>query len=76
MDEHFRTQPDQRAQWQALIDSPYLQDLPFKFELNKWGKIEMSPASNKHGLLQITIAPELAKKARWAGVERVQRANF
>jgi Uma2 family endonuclease len=62
MDEQRAGIPDQRVQWQAVIDNPLLQDLPFKFELNKWGKIEMSPASNKHGLMQITIAQELAKK--------------
>jgi hypothetical protein len=35
--------------WNDVITSPYLRDLPFKIELNKWGKIEMSPASNIHG---------------------------
>ena len=62
MDEQRRAQNDQSAQWQAVIDNPYLRDLPFKFELNKWGKIEMSPASNKHGKMQGEIYSELAKK--------------
>lgn len=39
-------------EWANVINSPYLKDLPFKIELNKWGKILMSPASNHHGILQ------------------------
>ncbi|SEH04798.1 Uma2 family endonuclease [Candidatus Venteria ishoeyi] len=38
--------------WANVINNPYLKDLPFKIELNKWGKILMSPASNHHGILQ------------------------
>jgi Uma2 family endonuclease len=38
--------------WASVINNPYLKDLPFKIELNKWGKILMSPASNHHGILQ------------------------
>jgi len=38
--------------WQEVIEHPSLQDLPFKIELNEYGKIEMSPASNRHGRLQ------------------------
>ena len=43
-------------QWQDVLDNPYLKNLPFKIELNKWGKIEMSPASNRHALLQSRLA--------------------
>ncbi len=42
--------------WQQVIDNPFLQDLPFKIELNKWGKILMSPASNNHGIRQYEVA--------------------
>lgn len=38
--------------WASAIDNPLLKDLPFKIELDKWGKILMSPASNNHGNLQ------------------------
>jgi Uma2 family endonuclease len=38
--------------WASVLNNPFLQDLPFKIELNKWGKILMSPASNHHGMLQ------------------------
>lgn len=38
------------------MTNPTLSELPFKIELNEWGKIEMSPASNLHGMLQTAIA--------------------
>jgi Uma2 family endonuclease len=42
-------------EWQEVIEHPALQNLPFKIELNEYGKIEMSPASNRHGRLQTKI---------------------
>lgn len=39
-------------EWSEVIDNPVLKDLPFKIELNKFGKLLMNPASNKHGLMQ------------------------
>ncbi len=36
--------------WQAICDNPLFRDLPFKLETNRWGKIVMSPASNRHSL--------------------------
>ena len=47
--------------WQDVIEHPSLQDLPFKIELNEYGKIEMSPASNRHGRLQAKLSLLLAK---------------
>jgi len=41
--------------WQEVIEHPALQNLPFKIELNEYGKIEMSPASNRHGRFQSKI---------------------
>ena len=41
--------------WDNVIHNPLLQNLPFKIELNKWGKILMSPASNNHGKLQFEV---------------------
>ncbi|GMT49797.1 MAG: hypothetical protein IEMM0008_1336 [bacterium] len=38
--------------WQEVCEDPCLQDLPYKIELNHWGKIEMSPARNRHAILQ------------------------
>ena len=42
-------------EWASVISNPLLQNLPFKIELNKWGKILMSPASNNHGRLQYEV---------------------
>ncbi len=42
-------------EWTSVINNPLLKDLPFKIELNKWGKILMSPASNNHGRLQYEV---------------------
>lgn len=49
-------------QWADVMANPYLKDLPFKIELNKWGRIEMSPASNQHGLVQVQVAKELDQR--------------
>jgi Uma2 family endonuclease len=43
-------------EWSSVVNNPHLKDLPFKIELNKWGKILMSPASNKHGSIQYEVA--------------------
>ena len=43
-------------QWQEVIDNPNLKNLPFKIELNRWGRVEMSPASNWHALLRSRLA--------------------
>jgi Uma2 family endonuclease len=48
--------------WADVMANPHLKDLPFKIELNKWGRIEMSPASNEHGRLQVSIASELQQR--------------
>ncbi len=48
--------------WADVMRNPYLQDLPFKIELNKWGRIEMSPASNRRGLAQAELSIELSKR--------------
>ncbi len=42
-------------QWSEVLETPYLQNLPFKIELNKFGQILMSPASNRHGSIQVEI---------------------
>lgn len=42
-------------EWANVVNNPLLRNLPFKIELNKWGKILMSPASNNHGRLQYEV---------------------
>ncbi len=46
--------------WAELCNDPLLRDLPGKIELNAYGVIEMSPASNRHGMKQAAIAHALA----------------
>lgn len=41
--------------WAELCNDPLLRDLPGKIELNAYGVIEMSPASNRHGMKQAAI---------------------
>lgn len=51
-------------QWSEVIDNPYFQNLPFKIELNRYGKVEMTPASNQHGRLQLRIGALLERKLK------------
>lgn len=39
-------------EWQEICDSPFLQNLPFKIEQNRFGQIVMSPARTRHAILQ------------------------
>lgn len=48
--------------WEELQHDPALRDLPYKIELNAWGKVEMSPASVRHGQLQAALAAEFARQ--------------
>jgi Uma2 family endonuclease len=50
------------ARWDELCRDPSLQDLPYKIELNAWGKLEMSPASNRHSRLQGELGAELKRQ--------------
>lgn len=47
--------------WQEVCDDPILRDLPYKIELNEWGQVVMSPASNRHGMLQSLLIQTLSK---------------
>ncbi len=51
-------------QWAEVVDNPYFENLPFKIELNRYGKIEMTPASNRHGRLQVQIGALLERKLK------------
>ena len=43
-------------QWAEVLQDPSLQDLPYKIELNEWGQIVMTPASNQHANFQSEIS--------------------
>ncbi|AGA89445.1 hypothetical protein Thimo_0599 [Thioflavicoccus mobilis 8321] len=49
--------------WQEICAHPALKDLPFKLETDRWGHIVMSPASNRHSLLQGEIQALLRRFA-------------
>jgi Uma2 family endonuclease len=42
--------------WQQVCEDPSLQDLPYKIELNEYGQVVLSPASNQHGRQQARLA--------------------
>jgi Uma2 family endonuclease len=48
--------------WEEVLRDPSLRDLPYKIELNAWGKIEMSPARARHARLQAYITAELTNQ--------------
>jgi Uma2 family endonuclease len=54
-------------EWANVVNDPLLRDLPFKIELNRWGKILMSPASNNHGRLQYEVGAYIDKHIKRAG---------
>ena len=41
--------------WSQVLEDQTLKNLPYKVELNEWGNIVLSPASNRHGLLQAEL---------------------
>ena len=47
--------------WAELCADPLLRDLPYKIELNAWGKIEMSPASTRHARIQGAVTAALSR---------------
>ena len=50
------------SRWAELTQERSLQSVPYKIELNAWGKLEMSPASYRHGLLQGLLIGELSRQ--------------
>ena len=48
--------------WQQALNDLALRDLPYKIELNAWGKVEMTPASNRHARLQAALAAQFDRQ--------------
>lgn len=42
-------------QWSEVLIDKYIEYLPYKVELNEWGNIEMSPATNLHSFYQARV---------------------
>lgn len=49
------------ARWTEVLNDSSLRNLPYKIELNEHGKIEMSPATNRHGVVQMAVGRLLAE---------------
>ena len=52
----FATPQALLRRWEEMQHDPSLHALPYKIELNAWGKVEMSPASVRHGQQQAALA--------------------
>jgi Uma2 family endonuclease len=50
--------------WEEIINDPTLQNLPFKIETNRFGQILMSPATNKHGIIQSDVGFEIRRRLK------------
>jgi Uma2 family endonuclease len=48
------------ARYRALCDDPCYANVPGKIELDVWGRMVMSPASNYHSALQALLVSKLA----------------
>ena len=66
--------------WQEVCDDPHLQDLPYKVELNRFGQILMSPASNEHGyflpFVDSQAGPVTYGAGRYLEPERLEDGKF
>ena len=52
------------ARWDQILRDPVLRDLPYKIELNSWGKVEMSPPNVWHGQHQAALAEAFRQQLR------------
>ncbi len=59
---HLSSHEALALRWAELCADPLLRDLPYKIELNAWGKIEMSPTSTRHARLQGAVTAEVARQ--------------
>ena len=57
------------ARYRALCESPLYANLPGKIELDPWGRMVISPASNYHGALQTRLVRSLQALGGEAQVE-------
>ena len=67
--------PEGPVTWHYVCTDPVLRELPYKLELDRFGRILMSPASTRHGRLQYLLARLLddALEGGAAGVETAIR---
>lgn len=48
--------------WQEVCEDPSLQNLPYKIELDQWGRIIMSPRNIRNGIYQFEVGALLKIK--------------
>jgi Uma2 family endonuclease len=48
-------------EWAEILNNPLFENLPFKIELNRFGQILMSPASNSHGNMEYRVGRALER---------------
>lgn len=58
---HFSNFEALALRWGELCRDPMPQSVPGKIELNGYGVIELSPASNRHALVQGAVAAALSR---------------
>ena len=52
---------ESKNHWDKICENPFLKDIPFKIQTDKWGNILMSPASNEHGIYQAKIVAIISR---------------
>src|SRR5688572_33142977 len=57
------------ARYRLLCEDPLYANVPGKLEIDVWGRLLMSPASNYHSALQTTLSGKLAALGGRAFVE-------
>lgn len=50
-----------RETWTEIRENPFLKDIPYKVQTDKWGNILMSPATNEHGIYQARIVALISR---------------
>jgi len=58
--------------WSDVLADPSLQNLPYKIETNGLGQIVMTPASNRHGNLQVHLSKMLLDLQQGGGDVQVE----
>lgn len=56
-----RSSTDFPLDWGDVCENPFLKDLPYKVEINRFGKIELSPHNRWHSMAQAKIQNLLQK---------------
>lgn len=50
-----------KSNWTDICENPFLKDIPYKIQTDRWGNILMSPATNEHGIYQAKIVATISR---------------